>query len=614
MEMRRSNPIVGQLLIPLVVYAVAVIPAAMSQRERINPDAVAYIRFAQYLAQGDFSHSVSGYWSPLISWCIAPLMAAGMDGLYAARTVLAVWGGLLVVAFYFFLGNFEGISKRWRFAATLLVALMSVHLAVVVIAPDLILATCLFAYLALIAGNKFAPSRWRALGAGAVAGVGFLAKAYALPFFLLHLSMTVVLGYVAGRKDEERRAGARYAGAWALAGFAAVAGPWIGVLSAAHGRLTISTAAARKHAVMHWDNPSKTAPLQFGLAAAPHISLKETPEAVAYPFWSPLEHVGHQMRVVGRNLAIVRDEMYTFDGLPFMPYLEDGGKNSRPHNENLRWRWMHLGLGAFLIAPVALALVGRGQRRKTAWVWLTGAIYGLGLSFVYLDAQQLTPVLLPLALVLALQLALTLARAPGAAAGAARHILALLVAVSFFAAAVKDVKAAWTPYTPTAPFRQIARHLQESGVSGSIASSDWPRGLYIAYFMDRPYVGFPEDKSDAECEQLLKETGVLLCWPEPNRADVNGETFQQAQRVASDSKWHLLEEKFMVGLKNLPPPPPPRRKSRSGSTKAAASKPAAVKAATAGPLLVYVRTPATTKPAGGVLEVPPTPPARGDDD
>src|SRR3954471_11186652 len=72
-------------LLPLLVYVAIAAPMAVVNRERINPDAVAYIRRGIYLARGDFYHSVSGYWSPLISWCIAPLVAGGMDGLHAAR-------------------------------------------------------------------------------------------------------------------------------------------------------------------------------------------------------------------------------------------------------------------------------------------------------------------------------------------------------------------------------------------------------------------------------------------------------------------------------------------------------------------------------------------------
>ncbi len=138
------------LLVPLALYTAFVIPAAISHRNQINPDAVAYVRFAQYIAHGDFSHSISGYWSPLISWCMTPLVAMGMDGLHAARVVLALWGAAFVVAFYFFARTLHAIGPVLRVAATCIVALAAVSMAVGVISPDIILGTCLLAYFAAV--------------------------------------------------------------------------------------------------------------------------------------------------------------------------------------------------------------------------------------------------------------------------------------------------------------------------------------------------------------------------------------------------------------------------------------------------------------------------------
>ena len=73
----------------LSIYVALVSWQAYKMRDQINPDAISYIRNAQYLTEARFADSVSGLRSPLISWCMAPLLYFGLDGLYSARVVLA---------------------------------------------------------------------------------------------------------------------------------------------------------------------------------------------------------------------------------------------------------------------------------------------------------------------------------------------------------------------------------------------------------------------------------------------------------------------------------------------------------------------------------------------
>jgi len=53
----------------------------------INFDAISYIGIARHLADGDFHASLHGYWSPLISWCIAVVSLFSHDFLLAGRIV-----------------------------------------------------------------------------------------------------------------------------------------------------------------------------------------------------------------------------------------------------------------------------------------------------------------------------------------------------------------------------------------------------------------------------------------------------------------------------------------------------------------------------------------------
>src|SRR4051812_37349686 len=70
----------SEFLIPLLLYAAIMVPGIHARVEQINADGVIYIRRADYIAGGNWSASLSGYWSPLISWCIVPLRRLGVDG------------------------------------------------------------------------------------------------------------------------------------------------------------------------------------------------------------------------------------------------------------------------------------------------------------------------------------------------------------------------------------------------------------------------------------------------------------------------------------------------------------------------------------------------------
>ena len=138
------------LWIPLLVYLVLVGVQGWRARDTFNPDAVSYLRNARYLAEGRLADAVSGYWSPLLSWCIAPLVYLGVDSLYAARIVLAGWGGLMVLACSVFLRRLSPCRRWLQIVILTLVAIIVARTAAHVITPDLLMFTLLTAYCAVV--------------------------------------------------------------------------------------------------------------------------------------------------------------------------------------------------------------------------------------------------------------------------------------------------------------------------------------------------------------------------------------------------------------------------------------------------------------------------------
>ena len=168
----------------LVCYAIIACLSGVARRDQINPDGIAYIRNALRLSEGRGLDSASGYWSPLLSWSLAPFMYFRCDGLYASRVVLGVWGAVLVIGVSVFVGRCTALTYPWNMVVLMLVALATAQWATSVITPDVLLGTALAWYFGLTAGHDILTSRRTQILAGTVGGLAYLAKSYAFPFSL----------------------------------------------------------------------------------------------------------------------------------------------------------------------------------------------------------------------------------------------------------------------------------------------------------------------------------------------------------------------------------------------------------------------------------------------
>jgi hypothetical protein len=144
------------LLAPFLLYIALVIPIGIQQREEVNPDGIIYIRKAQFLLNGHIWDSVSGYWSPATSWCIALVLKIRprANPLYVMHSVQAFWGALWVLGCSAFLAVLVPGKPIWRLAGGVAIVLAGIRLAVAWMAPDLLLSTMMMAYFAIIARSN----------------------------------------------------------------------------------------------------------------------------------------------------------------------------------------------------------------------------------------------------------------------------------------------------------------------------------------------------------------------------------------------------------------------------------------------------------------------------
>ena len=226
----------GFLPAPALALVLGLVTVVLWPDRAPNPDAVSYLKIAEYWARGEWQIAFNTYWSPLLSWSIAPLVACGLESHDAARIVSVLTGCTAVV-------QLQRLMRRLNVSAAVrnVMGVAAVPLAVFAmnysIGPDLLMTTLLLGFVAEITRESFSAPR-----AGLWAGLAFLAKAYALPFALAALAATVLVRAAClGR----RRAGLRRALATASI-TVVVALPWVVPVSLDQDTLTIS-AASRYH-------------------------------------------------------------------------------------------------------------------------------------------------------------------------------------------------------------------------------------------------------------------------------------------------------------------------------------------------------------------------------
>src|SRR5207249_153345 len=110
-----------------------------------------------------------------------------------ARAVMCVCGAIWVVAVGVFLRRFEGILWGIRLVALIILAVFIAPIAARQITPDILLGSCLLFYFSIVVSKDFLRQPGRQVLGGLVGGFCYLAKAYALPFVVLHLPMTILI-------------------------------------------------------------------------------------------------------------------------------------------------------------------------------------------------------------------------------------------------------------------------------------------------------------------------------------------------------------------------------------------------------------------------------------
>lgn len=517
------------LAVSLVGYLALAVVFGYRLADSINPDGVSYARLAGYLAEGNFALGIVSYWSPLLPWCMAPLVALGIDPLHAARIVLAIAGAVQVVAVALLLRWRSSLPAGWRLPVLALVAVGAVGWTTALIRPDALLAACLLCCAVAATSSRVMDSPRVALAAGLWGGLAALAKAYGLPFVVVFLPLTLCLG--AWPRRHEAGIGKRLARAvlTALLGVLLFVGPWIGIVSAKYGRLTWSSVAAIAHAVKGPGAAPRYHPVFEPRQPPPgRLTVWEVPETLDYDFWSPFagkRQFEHQMGIMGSNAIAVLGAFREFDALG-------------------------LCVAALFVLP--LLSWRRQEAGQILWVWATLAIFAGGFLPIFFRSFYLVPFLWPLC---AAYLVVFLHRATRGARFRPAAGICLFVTILSLSWMPMSQLGRSTAREATLEYRAFARRLAEQGAAGAVAAGSerlYSTGMYVAYHLDLPYLHVVEESSVSALEELLARYDVRTYLLDSKAA--------LADELRKQKGWRLIASGHRGRLRILgfsPPQPEP---------------------------------------------------------
>jgi hypothetical protein len=273
------------------------IPASLA------PDVISYLSIGRDYAAGRWAEAVNGYWGPLTSWLLAPLLAMHMADNAAVKCAAFVAGMAAFAGLMAILPRFT-LSRPTRTAALAIGGLM-IPCTMLATVPDLLLATALLFYLAVLLSPSYASSTRPAVLCGVLGAVAYFTKSYGFFFFAAHFTLSNILFWFRSegplRKQAVKNASA------GLAAFVILSAPWIAAISWKEGRLVLGTSGTYNYRLVGPKSLGYTSSQELLPPSRPHsISAWEDPQADLLPPWSPLTSASafhHQLLLTERNAA-----------------------------------------------------------------------------------------------------------------------------------------------------------------------------------------------------------------------------------------------------------------------------------------------------------------------
>ncbi len=173
-------------------------------RYYIDPDATAYFTIAKRYAAGDYARAVNGYWSPFSCWLVAIDINAGLNEFLAAvivNTAAAI--GFIWVSQALF--NRFHIKSYLQWALNLSLAVFLSYAVYKQLFADLWECFFLLLSLRILLSKHYTEKKWLWIVNGIAGALAYFAKAYAFPFFIVHIMGCGLTLYMAWERKNVRK-------------------------------------------------------------------------------------------------------------------------------------------------------------------------------------------------------------------------------------------------------------------------------------------------------------------------------------------------------------------------------------------------------------------------
>ncbi len=259
----------------------------------INPyltgaDAVSYISIAKKCASGKWQEAINGHWSLLISWLLVPFVKLKINLILAAKSLCVLIGGFAFFAFWLLLKNLSFLNKTLRLFMLFSAMPLILHHSLVVITPDLLLASIILIYFYHLLDSSYFNSWRRPVFCAIIGTCCYLAKAYGFIFFrssfLFHHFYYFI--FYSSRTGKKRIITSFLLG---LIVFLITSFPWIYALKQKYGHWTISTSSRYNFALIS-PHISFRSMEHWGLIPPPNesaLSYWEDPNVIPLEKWNP---------------------------------------------------------------------------------------------------------------------------------------------------------------------------------------------------------------------------------------------------------------------------------------------------------------------------------------
>ena len=196
-----------------------------------NPDSLQYINIAHHILDGRLTLAINGYWSPLITWFLAPFILIFNDGIIAFKYLQMAIGVFVIRKWLIFL-VFVDVEEKWKRVLGFVIFPFIVSYSLLNLTPDLLFVGILFAL--IIELIRWLDKQTDGSSLGKLGALLFLTKSFGLPLFIF------LFCFVIWMKDERIP---KITLKKILLPFGTVAGLWIILLSIKYGKITVSESA-----------------------------------------------------------------------------------------------------------------------------------------------------------------------------------------------------------------------------------------------------------------------------------------------------------------------------------------------------------------------------------